>query len=305
MTVASEGRLEITPLSGAIGAEITGIDLSRPLADVHRAVIRSALLEWKAVFFRDQHLDHASQVAFAKHFGTPLPVTGDSSLGVDSHPEVFQVKYEYAPFDESAAPHVQQWHVDGSETLRPPAAIVIRTDRARPYGGDTNFTNLAAAYRGLPRRLREFAAGLRAVNRFPAHLTRGSEARLRALEANPVVTEHSVVRVHPETGEPALFVTPTHAQAIVGLTPRQSRSVLDLFFEQINKPEYVVRFRWEPGSVALWDNRSAAHYAPNDLRHLGHRVEERLAFRVALAGDVPLGADGRWSVALRPRPEPE
>jgi taurine dioxygenase len=296
MTLAASRRLEIVPETGFIGAEIRGVDLMYPLDPETRSAIWSAVLRWKVVYFRDQHLDHHGHVAFARQFGTPVPVR---SGAVEGFPEVFQVKYEYPPFDAAAAPHVQQWHMDGTETLTPPAALTIRAERARPFGGDTNFTNLVAAYEGLPARLRQLADGLRAVHRFPPHLTRGSETRLRELEANPVVTEHPVVRIHPETGERILFLTPTHAQEIIGLTPRQSRFVLELFFEQLNKPEHVTRFKWESGSVALWDNRSSAHYAPNDLRHLGHQVEERLAFRVSLEGGVPSGPDGRTSLALR------
>lgn len=302
MTVTERDVLEVIPQTGFTGAEVRGIDLAAPLDDDTVSKLRQALLAWKVIFARDQHLDDASHVALARRFGQTRPRSRAGYLddsGNGSTPEIFSVRYEYPPFDENATPHIQQWHIDGANTLEPPAILSIRVDTARAYGGDTNFSNLVTAYETLPAKVRAFADGLRVVNRFPPHLTRGNAERLRALELNPVITEHPVVRIHPETGERALFVEPTHSSEIVGLTPRQSRYVLDIFFDEINKPEHVFRLRWETGTVALWDNRATAHYAPNDLRHLGHRVGEREAYRVALLGDRPAGPDGRPSRALR------
>lgn len=300
MSLVSDQRvIEVLPQTGFTGAEIRGIDLSAPLEDEAVVALRQALLRWKVIFARDQHLDDESHLALLRRFGEPLPAPGYQAGQSDSPPEIFSVRYEYPGFDEQAVPHVQQWHVDQANTLAPPSIVSIRVDASRPYGGDTNFSNLATAYEALPAKLRSFADGLRSINRYPPHLTRGNVERLLALERNPVVTEHPVVRVHPETGERTLFVEPTHAIEVSGMTPRQSRYVLDLFHDEINKPEHVFRLRWQEGTVTLWDNRAVAHYAPNDLRHLGHRPEDRKAYRISLRGDVPVGPDGRKSRRLR------
>ncbi|XXY33954.1 TauD/TfdA family dioxygenase [Sorangium sp. So ce233] len=113
---------------------------------------------------------------------------------------------------------------------------------------------------------------------------------LRKVRENPLISVHPVVRVHPETGERALFVSPGFTSHIVGLSPRESSAILDLLFEQISRPAYDVRFRWEPGSVAFWDNRATAHLGPP--QHLGHLEVERVLYRVTLTGDIPVGVDG-------------
>jgi alpha-ketoglutarate-dependent taurine dioxygenase len=122
------------------------------------------------------------------------------------------------------------------------------------------------------------------------------------VRANPLVAIHPLVRVHPETGERALFVSPSFTageQDIIGLSKRQSQRVLELFWEQISRPEYTVRFRWEPGSVAFWDNRATAHLGPGDLGHLDF---DRVLYRVTLEGDVPVGPDGHESELVSGQP---
>jgi len=301
VSLVSERRaIEVLPQTGFTGAEIRGVDLSAPLEDDTVATLRDALVRWKVIFARNQQLDDATHLALLRRFGEPLPAPGESHGGDGARPaEIFSVRYDYPSPDEEAVPHIQQWHIDGANTLAPASIVSIRVDATRVYGGDTNFSNLATAYETLPAKLRAFADGLRTINRYPPHLTRGDAERLRALEQNPVITEHPLVRVHPETGERTLFVEPTHALEVVGLTPRQSRYILDIFFDEINKPEHIFRLRWHEGTVALWDNRAVAHYAPNDLRHLGHRPEDRRAYRISLRGEVPVSPDGRPSRQLR------
>jgi len=292
--------LDVRPLSGWTGAEIHGVDISQPLSDAEVADIRAALLQWKVVFFRDQQLDHASHVRFARAFGDPTPAHPlFDAIDDPEHPEVypvfrdrFKARYEDRGYD------LPGWHADVTAAHNPPAASILRAEVVPPYGGDTQWSNAVAAYEGLSAPLRALADGLRAVHQFALPDTATDDYR-RRFTSRPLRTEHPVVRVHPETGERALYVNPGFTRSIVGVSPHESRALLALFFEELGRPEYTVRFKWEPGSVAFWDNRSAVHLAPRDFQHLD--VDRRL-YRVTLVGDVPVGPDGRPSVALEGEP---
>jgi alpha-ketoglutarate-dependent sulfate ester dioxygenase len=167
-------------------------------------------------------------------------------------------------------------------------------------GGDTTWTNLVAAYEGLSAPVRAFIDTLRAEHRYGgSDKPAGGSAYARRVNDNLLVAIHPVVRVHPVTGERALFVNPGFTSHIVDVEPRESRAILDLLYAELTRPEYTVRFRWEPGSVAFWDNRATAHLAPADLDHLDVR---RTLHRVTVIGDRPVGPDGRESELLAGRP---
>ena len=295
--------VEVRPETGWIGAEIRGVDLTAPLDDAQVADIRAALLRWKVVFFRDQHLDHAAHVAFARRFGAPTAAHPlFDAVGDPDFPEVYPVfrdrfasRYrEGRGFDRPA------WHADVTAALNPPAASILRAELVPPHGGDTLWSNTVAAYEALSPPVRRLADELRAVHRFG--VPEGASATgdyVRRLERRPLVTEHPVVRVHPETGERALYVNPSFTTHLVGLSPRESRQLLDLFYGYLERPEFTVRFRWAPGSVAFWDNRAAVHLGPSDLDQVDH---DRRLYRVTLVGDVPVGVDGAPSVALEGEP---
>ena len=295
--IRARTQVEVRPASGHIGAEIAGVDLSAPLDDATIAQIRSALLRWRVLFFRDQSIGHAEQIAFARRFGELTPGHPHADAP-DGYPEIFVV--DRRKFDEdygsSRVNFDQEWHSDVTPALNPPFGSILRAEVVPPFGGDTTWTNLVAAYEGLPAPLRTLADGLRAVHRY--HIPEGVDGVQRfrhRIAAKPLVTEHPVVRVHPETGERALYVNPVFTGYIVGLSPRHSRRILDLFFEEIGKLEYTVRFRWTAGSLAFWDSRAAAHIAPTDLQHLD--VDRRM-YRVTLVGDIPVGPDGIPSRSL-------
>lgn len=305
MTVTERSTVEVLPVTGFTGAEIRGVDLRSPLSGAEVAAIRSALLRWKVVFFRDQHIDHGQHVAFARQFGpTSITTVVQPRRGpiVAGYPEIFPMLYEYGSQDEDAKPEDKKWHHDGTAYVNPPLGAVFRAVTAHPHGGDTVFANQVAAYEGLPRSLRDFADGLRAVHRLTRRGGFQSDRTNQDIAAHPRSVIHPVVRVHPETGERALFVNRIFTEEIVGFTEQQSRLVLDLLFEETEKPEYSVPFHWEPGSIAFWDNRAVLHRGPNDLRRLGHRKEDRLMYHVALLGDIPAGVDGRPSTPLEGGP---
>ena len=305
------GTIGVRRLAGNIGAQITGVDIARPLAPGVVAEIRQALLAHKVIFFRDQHLDHASQIAFAKRFGELTHAHPHEDAPPDDAPEILTIdprRYEKkygARYTEQYAErqytYFAGWHTDVTAAVNPPAASILRAETVPEFGGDTTWSNLVAAYEGLSAPLRRLADGLVAQHRFLAGYKPPSDESplARRVNANLLVSNHPVVRVHPETGEKALFVNPGFTDHILGVSAVESRRILDLLFEQIARPDYTVRFHWEPGSVAFWDNRATAHLGPTDL---GHLTVERVLHRVTLIGDWPVGPTGFTSEIVEGKP---
>jgi taurine dioxygenase len=194
-----------------------------------------------------------------------------------------------------------RWHTDVTAVVNPPAGSILRAVNVPEIGGDTTWTNLVAAYEGLSEPLRALADGLKAEHRFNARqrFKETDNPFIRRAAANPQVSIHPVVRVHPETGERALFVSPGFTSHLIGLSQRESDKLLELFFEQIAKPAYTVRFRWNPGDIAFWDNRATAHLGPQDLDDYD---VERVLYRTTLVGDVPVGVDGFRSLLVEGQP---
>lgn len=288
--------LEITPVAGHIGAEVTGVDLRTELTDDQVAELTAALHRHKVLFIRDQQIGHAEQITFSRRFGAVTPSHPYDDDAPTEHPEILAVDsrlYEKR-FGRKKFSYTNQWHTDVSPLINPPAASILRAEIAPERGGDTQWTNLAAAYAGLPESLRTFLDGLRAEHRFGGRIPpwEADSDYARKIAAAPLVTEHPVVRVHPVTGERVLFVNPGFTTRIIGLTPPQSDSLLQLLFDEISHPAYTVRFRWEKGSIAFWDNRATAHLAPSDLDHLD---VTRVLYRTTLEGEVPVGVDGTAS----------
>ena len=308
MTTATEKLgVDVRPVAGHIGAEIHGVDLREELDDATVAEIRAALLKWKVIFFRDQHIDHAQQIAFARRFGRLTPAHPYEDEPPAGFPEILPIdSRRYAKLFGPKAKKVSYdngWHTDVTALVNPPAASILRAEIVPPYGGDTQWTNLVAAYEALPEPLQRLADSLRARHSFnqPIFFNEGGSYGQK-IAKNPLVAIHPVVRVHPETGERALFVSPSFTARnndIIGFSPKQSQRILDLFYEQISRPEFTVRFRWQPGDVAFWDNRSTAHLAPSDLSHLDF---DRVLYRVTIEGDIPVGVDGKQSELVEGQP---
>ncbi|MBQ0826984.1 TauD/TfdA dioxygenase family protein [Streptomyces tagetis] len=300
--------IEVKPVAGHIGAEIEGVDLAAGLSEAQVAAVRAAVLRWKVVFFRGQHLDHAGHVAFARCFGEPvlLPRRGKASPPgvpeIETTADRLELGGRYGMDHEEWLRRrrhtlLRGWHCDHGARVDPPAFTLLRAETVPPYGGDTTWSNLQAAYAGLSAPFRAFVDGLRAEHRLGVgYQSRpGDDAYARHLLDHQVATVHPLVRVHPETGERVLFVNGYYVEQITGLSRPESSAVLDLLVEQAARPEYTVRFRWEPGSLAFWDNRATIHLAPGDSAHLGH---PRVMHRVMLAGEVPVGVDGAPSKPL-------
>lgn len=282
-------------MAGHIGAEISGVDLSKPLSDEVVKAIRAAWLQWKVVFFRDADITPAQQVAFGRYFGDVTPAHTSLAALDEAHPEVLpldgvakertdrSIGMNTAVFTTNAEPG---WHSDVSFVLNPPMASALRALVVPDRGGDTQWSSSVAAYEALSAPMKQLVDGLHAV-----HHNVGFH---RAHGASEIRTLHPVVRVHPETGERALLVNPIFTSHIAELTLAESRDVLSMLYRHQANPEFTVRFRWEPNSMAFWDNRSACHLAPLDVP-AGVR---RTMHRITLAGDVPVGIDGSPSQSL-------
>jgi alpha-ketoglutarate-dependent taurine dioxygenase len=291
---------ELRPMTLHIGAEVEGIDLTHPLSAQQADDIKSALNQWKVLFFRNQNMDHDQQVAFAREIGDPTP--GHVVYGAEKgHPEIYPVSKQRITDRFQGEPIYHpwnHWHTDLTPAVNPPYASILRAVIAPPVGGDTQWSNLCAAYDALSPKMQAFCDGLRAIHQRAPHA--GSKAKELFMQKNgarPLIAEHPVVRVHPETGEKILFVSPAFLRSIVGMTPTENEAFCDLLKNHVVRPEFTVRFRWEPGDVAMWDNRSTCHRAPRDIYMPGFD-HDRQFYRVTLNGPVPYGVDGRESSQL-------
>lgn len=297
MSTLERTRLDIRPLSVFTGAEIHGVDLTRPLSEDEISEIKAALLRWKVVFFRDQHIDHGQHLAFAQYFGRPTSAHPYDANPPEGYPQIRTISSK-----STTGRRGERWHTDVTGVVNPPAGSILRAGHQVPaFGGDTVFTNLVAAYEHLSPALRGLADTLWARHQFGGYNGDFDNQSIYAqrVQASPLVSEHPVVRVLPETGERALFVNPGFTRRIKDVNEEESRHLLNLLFEEITRPEYTARFRWEPGSIAFWDNRATAHQGPGDFAYLD---VERVLYRITLEGDVPVGVDGRHSNAVLGKP---
>jgi alpha-ketoglutarate-dependent sulfate ester dioxygenase len=307
---ATTAAVGVRPVAGHIGADITDVDLSRPLAPEQVAAIRDALHRYKVIFFRGQDLDHAGQIAFGRQFGELTYAHPHDEAPPEDYPEIFTVdprRYEQRYGQDFRRENRRRqysyftgWHTDVTAAVNPPAGSILRAEVVPEIGGDTTWTNLTAAYEGLSQPVQAFVGTLRAEHRYGGPDRPGAGgAYAQRVNDNLLVAIHPVVRVHPVTGQKGLFVNPGFTSHVVDVTPRESKAILDLLYAEITRPEYTVRLRWEPGTVAFWDNRATAHLAPRDIEHLDL---PRTLHRVTLVGDVPVGPDGRESELVAGQP---
>jgi taurine dioxygenase len=272
--------ISVTPIAGALGAEIGGVDLASDLPDETVAEIRRAWLDHLVVFFRGQTLDPAALLAFARRIGEPVEYP--FVKGIDGFPEIIAV---------TKLPHETVnfggiWHSDTVYLECPPMATMLVAREVPPYGGDTLFANMYAAYDALSPGMRQMLDGLRAVNTSAlADVSKTREDRIGDSgfgDEKEFVAEHPVVRTHPETGRKALYVNVAHTARFADMTEDESRPLLRYLYDHAVRPELTCRFRWEVGSLALWDNRCAMHNPVNDYHGFTRRMH-----RVTLAGDRP------------------
>jgi taurine dioxygenase len=281
MTAMTASRLEIRPLSSALGAEIFGVDLADRLDEETVRALRAALLEHLVIFFRDQELSPHDLLALAERFGEVVEYP--LIKGLPECPLVLPVIKE----PEERANFGGVWHSDTAYLERPAMASLLYAIETPPAGGDTMFANMYLAYETLSSGMRRLLDRLKAVNvagkavalqtREEMYSKRGTAADVEAASAI-----HPVVRTHPETGRKALYVNLAHTLRFEDMTEAESAPLLNWLFAWQIQPELTCRFRWRPGSLAFWDNRASQHYPLNDYH--GYR---RVMHRVTLAGDRP------------------
>ena len=278
-------RIDVRPVSGALGAEILGVDLNQAdeetIEQIHRA-----FLQYHVIFFRDQSLSIDSHKDFARRFGT-LNIH-PQYVPLKGHPEVLSVTKE--PLDIHNVGGV--WHSDLTFLERPPMGSILYALEVPDRGGDTQFANQMLAYESLTEACQNLLSGLRAL-----HSDRGLSERKEAQKRNatrslkiaesamdqpPVANLHPVVRTHPQTGRKSLFANRAFTIHFEDMTEEESRSFLNFLYEHAVKPEFTCRFRWKKHSIAMWDNRCVQHYALND--YAGKR---RHMHRVTVDGDKP------------------
>lgn len=273
-------KIGITPIAGALGAEISGVDLGQPLDAVTVAEIRQALLDHLVIFFRDQAMTSEHYMAFAKAFGTPIeyPLV----KGVDGYPLITEIVKR----EDQTVNFGGVWHSDTTYLETPPMGSMLLAREVPPYGGDTMFANQYLAYEALSAPYRAFLDGLVAVNSSAkADVSKTREDMIRSAggaKAADFFSEHPVVRTHPETGRRGLYINVAHTSHFKGMTEKESAPILDYLFQHQVQPEFTCRFPWRVGSLAFWDNRAAQHYPINDYH--GFR---RVMHRITLAGDRP------------------
>jgi taurine dioxygenase len=286
--------VRVEPIAGALGALISGIDLSKDLSAEAVAEIRRAWLDHLVIFFRDQHLSSVQFLAFARRFGKVMEYP--FLKGLEDFPEIVPViKLEHERINFGGI-----WHSDTAYLDVPPMASMLIAQETPPAGGDTLFANMYLAYETLSEGMRQLLDGLVGLNSSAkADVSRTREDRLkdraRADATKEYVAAHPVVRVHPETGRRALYVNVAHTASFADMTPEESAPILEYLFRHQVRPEFTCRFQWRPGSIALWDNRCTQHNPVNDYQ--GYR---RVMHRVTLAGDKPAGPrlDGRARSAV-------
>ncbi|WP_431729468.1 TauD/TfdA dioxygenase family protein [Verrucosispora sp. TAA-831] len=281
--------LALDPLGPHFGAEVRGLDLDRA-TDAELAAVRAALVDRKVLFFADQHLDDDGQVRLGRRLGdltASHPVVG----GVDeAHPEVYAL-------DSADNGFADVWHTDVTFVARPPLGSILRAVTLPPTGGDTTWADSQLAYDSLAEPVRRLVDGLVAVHdgnrEFGYYLAQRRGGRGSVWDGEVVTrldpVEHPVVRVHPETGRRGIFVNPGFTSHVVGVSEAESRAILDLLYAHLTKPEHLVRHRWRTGDVAMWDNRSTAHYANRD-----YGDARRVVHRITLRGDRPSGPVTPW-----------
>ena len=273
---------ETVPMNPVIGAEIHGLDLSKPLGERTVAGIKQALLDHQVIFFRGQELDPDSHMRLADIFGElepPHPIFPK----IESHPQIAVLEN-----DENRPPETNIWHTDVTWRDKPPLGSVLYGAEIPASGGDTMWASMTALYEALSPSMQKMLEGLRAVHSIAVFANSGNyetsqdaEKMMEVLKLYPPQS-HPVIRTHPETGKKALFVNSTFTTHIEGLPLDESAAILKFLYEKVKTPEFQVRFKWEKGSVAIWDNRATQHYAVAD-----YYPQYRRMHRITINGDVP------------------
>ena len=267
---------DIEPQTPTIGAAISGLDLREPLQDEVISGLRAALVRWKVIFFRDQHLSEEEHIRFASHFGE-LEIHPFTPAD-QPRPEILRIVH-----DKDNKGTENFWHSDVTWRPEPSLGSILRAVEIPEVGGDTLWANMEEAYSALPDYLKEKLDGLQAEHNFLrafGHVI--PKEQHEAIREKHPVQHHPVVRTHPESGRKSLYVNIAFTDHILGMERHESDKLLEILQHTASRPECQVRLKWQPGTIAFWDNRASQHYAVSD--YWPHR---RVMERVTVAGDKP------------------
>jgi len=289
---SASARIEIRPMAGALGADIGGVDLSRPLDDATFGAIEGALHEHLVIFLHDQDLTPEQHLALTRRFG---PISRSPYIKhMDDYPDIIAVLKEAE--ERKISTFGNAWHSDFSFLEEPPLGSVLYAREVPSHGGDTLFANMYAAYEALSPGLRRVLDGLNAIHTGKPYGVGGlphdlAVSRSIGIERdNPEAdreTAHPVARVHPATGRKALFVNSIYTTRFEGMTAAESKPLLKFLYAHATQPEFTCRLRWRHGDIAVWDNRCTMHYAIND-----YDGQRRLMHRTTIKGERPVGRLG-------------
>jgi taurine dioxygenase len=258
--------MQITPIAGALGAEVTGIDV-RNLDARGWETLQRAFLQYAVLAIRDQPLEPADLMRIGARFGEPCHYP--FVTGMDGFPFIFEVVKE----PEETKNFGGAWHSDTAYLRQPPLATLLHAVECPSFGGDTLFANTAAAYDALSEGVKTLIASLVGVNSAELKYAGGRTRQHGSLKAMKVhdtesageyLAEHPVVRTHPDTGRKALYASRSHTTHLKGMTEEESAPLLNYLYQHQTKPEFTCRVRWAPGTLTVWDNRCTQHYAVND-----------------------------------------
>ena len=267
-------------IGGALGAELSGVDLAKDLSVPVLKEIRNLLIKHEVIFFKDQDISHYQHKEIANFFG-PLQ-THPAYNTVENYPEI-----QILESTSDKPTKIEEWHSDMTFRKHPPMGSILRSKICPPFGGDTLWSSMTAAYNALSNPMKDLLENLTSEHDFSygfkdSLAEPGGQARLKdAVLKNPPVT-HPVIRTHPESGKKVIFVNSLFTTKIIELPKNESDTILNFLYDHIKTPEFTCRFNWKPNSIAFWDNRSTQHKPVND-----YFPEHRMLERIAIDGDKP------------------
>ncbi len=258
----TDGPIEVRPCASAIGAEIHGVDLARPLDNRTWAAIHDAFHEHLVIFFRDQDITPEQHVAFSRHFGElePYPFVN----GIEGFPELIEI----VKMPDEVRNFGYGWHTDMSFREAPPLGAVLHGLEVPPVGGDTVFANMYLAYETLSDGMKAIVESARGIH--DSHEPSDHSQKYKGMSlaerkgTKREIRRHPLIRVHPVTGRTSLFISPSYCWQIEGMTDEESRMILDHLERHATRDEFTCRFRWAPNSMAVWDNRCIVHRVLSD-----------------------------------------
>jgi taurine dioxygenase len=274
--------ITVKPLAGALGAEIAGVDLSRPLSNQQRSEIHDAFLAHCAIYIRGQELGGADLLRYARYFAEPAYYPFVE--GLPDFPQIFELRKE----PDQTVNVGGAWHSDTTYLDKPPIGTMLYCREAPAYGGDTMVANQYLAYEALSPGMRRMLDGLTGIYTARMNGGRGNREENKYMKmkntetAEQIEAEHPVVRTHPETGRKALYVSTRHTARFKGMTEEESRPLIQFLQAHCTRPEFTARIRWEKGTIAIWDNRCVQHFAIND-----YHGKRRVMWRLPVGAEVP------------------